>query len=217
MILSSLWRSFQTQFDHKSYTAMSAKKEASVINHLLQLDAHYSRMLYISEDVVGAKALHQCRRLFRALEWSCHGVPWLVAAIAGIAVGHVMSLHGLFTYCVVLLAYLLLDLVVIASFKLFARRPRPCYNAGDMPLSASKVDQFSFPSGHCTRAFMLLTFFLRDVTSPLYVVGLVGMAVAVGLSRVMLGRHYVLDVMAGMCIGVVVGSVPLANILGLNH
>ena len=67
-------------------------------------------------------------------------------------------------------------------------------------------DKFSFPSGHATRAVALALFFGIDHPPP--VVGsvvalplLTGWALAVCLSRVLLGRHHALDVGGGIAIG----------------
>ena len=66
------------------------------------------------------------------------------------------------------------------------------------------VDKFSFPSGHATRAVMLAVVLtmVQGVTILLWPVLLVW-AGAVCVSRVLLGRHHILDVAAGAVIGFV--------------
>jgi membrane-associated phospholipid phosphatase len=69
-------------------------------------------------------------------------------------------------------------------------------------LATVRVDNYSFPSGHTTRAtLMALMFVATAVTSTAAVVALLGWAVATGVSRVTLGRHHVLDVVCGWGFG----------------
>ena len=66
------------------------------------------------------------------------------------------------------------------------------------------VDKMSFPSGHATRAVALAAFFTYLYPLPLIVCVAVGVwAAAVAVSRVLLGRHHVLDVVGGVAVGVV--------------
>jgi undecaprenyl-diphosphatase len=97
-------------------------------------------------------------------------------------------------------------LVGIGVFKLLKRmsqRPRPCQIE---PHCWSKVlppDRFSFPSGHTMTAFsiaLVLSYFYRGVEFPLYF-----MAGSIAISRVVLGMHFVSDVLAGAVLGVGLG------------
>lgn len=96
---------------------------------------------------------------------------------------------------------LLLDLVLVAMVKGVVRRPRPTYNRMDMFATVS-VDRYSFPSGHATRAAMCGRFLLAHLVlaAPLRVLVLLWTGL-VGLSRVLLGRHNVTDVMFGFWMG----------------
>ena len=96
---------------------------------------------------------------------------------------------------------LIFDVLVVAVVKLIFRRPRPAHNQMDMFATVS-VDKYSFPSGHTTRAAMLAFFFLHYlVLASTFRRLLILWAVAVALSRVLLGRHHVGDVMCGLVIG----------------
>ncbi|KAK9103166.1 hypothetical protein Sjap_020420 [Stephania japonica] len=98
------------------------------------------------------------------------------------------------------------------------KRPRPVYNKG-MSLTVS-VDHWSFPSGHSSRVCFVASFLCGSSDSiNAALVELRGLAcgkiakafvwivclwsVVTSLSRVLLGRHFVLDVLAGACLGVV--------------
>lgn len=96
---------------------------------------------------------------------------------------------------------LMLDLVVVCVFKAAIRRSRPRHNVMDM--MAVSVDKFSFPSGHTTRAAFMALFMVNHVlTCPVYIALTYVWAVSVSVSRVLLGRHHVLDVLCGFIIGV---------------
>lgn len=100
-----------------------------------------------------------------------------------------------------LLLALLLDLVLVAVVKGIVRRPRPTHNKMDMFVTVS-VDKYSFPSGHATRAALVCRFVLHHLVLavPLRVL-VVLWALVVGVSRVMLGRHNVTDVLFGLLLG----------------
>ncbi|XP_051130091.1 probable lipid phosphate phosphatase beta [Andrographis paniculata] len=120
----------------------------------------------------------------------------------------------------------LLDLLIIGLIKHLIQRPRPVYNK-HMFLSFS-VDHWSFPSGHSSRVFYIATFcflysnqvievlllkYLKfDSESAIvrYFVVAVGLWAAItSISRVLLGRHFLLDVVAGGCLGVLEGVIVL--------
>ncbi|KAK3041079.1 hypothetical protein RJ639_026876 [Escallonia herrerae] len=108
----------------------------------------------------------------------------------------------------------LLDLLLVGLLKHLVRRPRPLYNK-DMFLSFA-VDHWSFPSGHASRVCLIAALFhlesaevAGDLTDLLgfgeaamfnWIV--CGWAAATSVSRVLLGRHFVLDIVAGACLGV---------------
>ena len=97
---------------------------------------------------------------------------------------------------------LILDLIVVGIVKGIVRRRRPAHNRMDMFATIS-VDNFSFPSGHTTRAAMV-TFFIASQfpLSQSLVIAIYTWMVAVGFSRILLGRHHIIDVLCGTVIGI---------------
>jgi undecaprenyl-diphosphatase len=108
-------------------------------------------------------------------------------------------------------------IVGIGVFKILKRlshRPRPCQIE---PHCWSKVlppDKFSFPSGHTMTAFaiaLVLSYFYRGVELPLYF-----LAGSIAISRVVLGMHFLSDVLAGAILGVGLGCGALTAFAALG-
>jgi undecaprenyl-diphosphatase len=64
-------------------------------------------------------------------------------------------------------------------------------------------DQFSFPSGHTITAFSVAI--SLAVFYPALLTGLLFCAFSVALSRILLGMHFLSDVLAGAAIGSALG------------
>lgn len=106
-------------------------------------------------------------------------------------------------YLIPFLLGLLLDLLLIGLVKSIFRRSRPHYNPNMIP--AVSVDNFSFPSGHASRVFFIAGFsylFNVFIGNSWFLFAVWAWALLTSVSRVLLGRHFVLDVFAGACFGV---------------
>lgn len=131
------------------------------------------------------------------LEYSGHGIPWIGGTLFMIYIKRDMRTRQFF--CNLLLG-LLFDLIVVGLLKVIVRRQRPLYNMDDMFATVS-FDRYSFPSGHSTRAAMVALLFSLYWTNTFYVILGFIWASLVALSRVVLGRHHVSDVLLGVVIG----------------
>jgi len=173
----------------------STKREVpSVLKKILSLDAKLSKD--VVEFVNQRYPVASYRTHMKSLEVSCHGIVWLMLAIAGIYVAEFKEMS------VNLLIGLVLDIIIVAVLKAFCRRRRPAYDVDDQVGTIKMVDKFSFPSGHATRAAMLAVLFSYLSPLPFLTwVPFLGWALAVSASRVLLGRHHILDVVAGIFIG----------------
>jgi presqualene diphosphate phosphatase len=141
------------------------------------------------------------RLLLKALEVAGDGRIWLPVPISLLLLSATPASSGeLSPLLVGLVAGLVLDLVLVGLAKVVVRRPRPAYNAADMYVAVA-ADHWSFPSGHSSRAFLVAAF-LSGVGGLQHREPLFFWAAATSASRVLLGRHYVLDVVAGACLGV---------------
>ena len=82
-------------------------------------------------------------------------------------------------------------------------RERPCATETHCWADPLPPDRFSFPSGHTITAFAIT--FSLGLYYPGLLAGLVFCALSVAVSRVILGLHYVSDVLAGIVIGSAIG------------
>jgi undecaprenyl-diphosphatase len=86
--------------------------------------------------------------------------------------------------------------------RLFGRE-RPCATESHCWATLLPPDRFSFPSGHTMTAFAIassLGYWYPDLLA-----GLIFCAISVAASRVMLGLHYLSDVLAGILVGSAIG------------
>jgi undecaprenyl-diphosphatase len=89
------------------------------------------------------------------------------------------------------------------ALKRAIRRPRPCAIASHCWAELLPPDQFSFPSGHSITAFAMAI--CLGLFYPSLLAGLLFCAVSIALSRVVLGMHYLSDVIVGSTIGAILG------------
>jgi undecaprenyl-diphosphatase len=83
-------------------------------------------------------------------------------------------------------------------------RERPCASEPHCWSILLPPDRFSFPSGHAITAFAIAL--SLGLYYPTMLVGLVFCAFSVAASRVILGLHYLSDVLAGILIGTLIGA-----------
>jgi undecaprenyl-diphosphatase len=96
-----------------------------------------------------------------------------------------------------------LSILLFLWLKRLAGRPRPCQIEPHCWATLLPPDRFSFPSGHTMTAFAVtipLALFYLDLTA-----GLLFCALSVAVSRILLGMHFLSDVIAGASIGAVIG------------
>ncbi|VDL14524.1 unnamed protein product [Hymenolepis diminuta] len=161
-----------------------------------------------------------------ALEWSCHGVPWFIFSggwILGLLISNIgpppregtsgfigdpyvaplrsaRNLYGWRAAC--LLFALILDVLIVGCLKFLVKRPRPEANyAEDMLLTVS-IDDWSFPSGHSSRAALLqwlLPWLFNFSWSSRLLITI--WALIVCASRLVMRRHHLGDILFGYALG----------------
>ena len=92
---------------------------------------------------------------------------------------------------------------VFKLLKAISRRERPCHLEPHCWATILPPDKFSFPSGHTMTAFsiaLVVAFSIRASKGPLYF-----LAISIAVSRVVLGMHFLSDVLAGAVLGSALG------------
>ena len=108
----------------------------------------------------------------------------------------------------------LLGVLIFKALKHLSHRRRPCQFE---PHCWSKVlppDKFSFPSGHTLTAFsiaLVLSYFYPALEAMLFF-----LAISIGFSRIVLGMHFLSDVLAGVVLGVALGCASLTAFASLG-
>jgi len=102
--------------------------------------------------------------------------------------------------------------IVVIGIKMIVRRQRP---PGTEGLIYRKADPYSFPSGHAARAVLLSLIALRLGPAEAFI-AIVAWSPLMVLSRIAIGIHYVLDVVAGAALGALFTAVlfQLAAVAG---
>ncbi len=106
--------------------------------------------------------------------------------------GKKLFMTGLTAYSIKLFFY--------KAIKQNVKRPRPYAKVDGVISFITAPDEFSFPSGHTAAGFVFACLLWLFIPT-LFPIGLVW-ASLIGFSRVYLGVHYPLDVLAGMGLGV---------------
>ena len=99
----------------------------------------------------------------------------------------------------------------IAAFLWLKRafnRKRPCAIEPHCWATLLPPDQFSFPSGHSITAFSVAI--PIGLLYPALLAGLIFCAASVAVSRILLGMHFLSDVIAGSAIGALLGYAAFA-------
>ena len=102
-------------------------------------------------------------------------------------------------------------IAIFLSLKKATGRRRPCAIEPHCWATLLPPDQFSFPSGHTITAFAValsLSHFYPDLA-----VGLLFCAVSIAASSIVLGMHFLSDVLAGAVIGAVLAFTATSIVL----
>ena len=96
-----------------------------------------------------------------------------------------------------------MGMILFLLLKRLTGRKRPCALEPHCWATLLPPDQFSFPSGHSITAFAFTTPMV--IYYPSLLIGLIFCAASIAASRVLLGMHFLSDVLVGSAIGIVLG------------
>ncbi|MDO8303052.1 MAG: phosphatase PAP2 family protein, partial [Sedimentisphaerales bacterium] len=124
---------------------------------------------------------------------------YLLFVFAGLALyGHLTSSHP--QAFVLMVGSLVLGYAVALTLAFIVRRKRPYEFLGDMKHMHLPIYTPSFPSGHATIAFAIAGSFVGSYSGAILPIVMI-IASIIALSRVIVGVHYVSDILAGAVIG----------------
>jgi undecaprenyl-diphosphatase len=129
-------------------------------------------------------------------------LPFIVGAILILCVGRIRGLRFL---VLAVVSVVVADAIANHIFKQVFLRARPCIVLEGVRLLVGCINSPSFPSNHAVNAGALAT--LVGLYMPRLWLPAAALAVLVGYSRIYVGAHYPLDVLAGSVLGIVVAMV----------
>jgi membrane-associated phospholipid phosphatase len=100
--------------------------------------------------------------------------------------------------------------LLVETIKILTDRARPSLALGEIRVIGWQEPGDSFPSGHTSQIFFLMTLFVQSFQPGiLLTVALYALAALVGFTRIYLGAHYPRDVIAGIVLGSVWGLLAI--------
>jgi len=178
-----------------------------------------SRPERVARAIIGFGAQTDHRLMIRVNHWRAPRWLriWMIAATRGgdgwlwYATGAMVALFGGHDRWAAILSAVVAVSAGIVLFRKLKRafgRRRPCAMEPHCWATLLPPDQFSFPSGHTITAFAMAL--SLGGFYPAMLPGLLFCAASVGASRILLGMHFLTDVLAGAAIGAAVGSLACA-------
>ena len=137
------------------------------------------------------------------------GFIWLVVIML-LVIGYawIKNKQSLRKIAILTLIALLFSDLIVFCIKHLINAPRPFISLSNVNLLIAENDPYSFPSGHVTSTFSVVTFFIlnmKELAKKHYMladIALIIFAIVIMFSRVYVGVHYPGDVLAGAIIGI---------------
>ncbi len=102
------------------------------------------------------------------------------------------------------------DQISVHLFKNIFERLRPCHNTDlndFIHLLGNCGGKYGFLSSHASNTFALASFLILLMKQRTYLYALIFWASLVSYSRIYLGVHYPADILAGACLGTLIGII----------
>ena len=135
------------------------------------------------------------------------------AVIAAVYLAEVILsfLFSEYTLAVGILVSAAVGLVLVSVVRIFIGAPRPYELYDFYEIKPRKWSGRSFPSRHAYSSFAIAT--LAALIHPLVALGTALVALSLCISRVLVGIHFIKDVVAGALIGIIAGVLGILIII----
>lgn len=178
-------------------------KLESIINVFFPFVSNKTRHYILQEIEITKRYLES--ELSQKLSWVARCVSHIGDGPLYALMIIIFLLNGLYEQVIVFSIGYLIGGWCFVFVKNKAKRDRPFNVSDEIKPFKVPLDEYSFPSGHTTMAFltasMLASFY------PEWGVGVYALALGIGLSRFALGVHYLTDVFCGAVIGYTIGKI----------
>nr|XP_043868289.1 inactive phospholipid phosphatase 7-like isoform X6 [Solea senegalensis] len=166
------------------------------MNSLLAIDICLSKRLGVCAST--SASWGGCRSMVGLLALTGHGITWIIGTIVCLTRSNTLAGQEVL---VNLLLALILDVMTVAGVQRLVKRKGPWEMTPGF-LDSVAMDIYSFPAAHASRAAMVSKFLLSHLVLavPLRIL-LVLWAFLVGMSRVLLGKHHLTDMVCGFALG----------------
>lgn len=140
-------------------------------------------------------------RISRVVSFSADGPLYVLAGVCFLILQN-------WQIAKLLAAGFLIERSCYTLFKILFKRNRPPAAIPGFKSAVEPSDQFSFPSGHTSAAFLMacsISYFFPFMAWVLY-----PWACSVGMARVFLGVHFPTDILAGAVLGISISSLLIS-------
>jgi undecaprenyl-diphosphatase len=168
---------------------------------------HWDRRM--AHAIGESRKLNRLERMFMAATLLGDGYLWILLALGLLAFGGETGRRYVGVGFVVTVS----NILIFRIIKTMTGRVRP--QAVTTPRLRTRIDGYSFPSGHATTSFGLAWVVANSyphvaVQTSIYVV-----AATIAFSRVFVREHYPLDILGGAILGSAVAAVLFPFLTGL--
>ncbi|XP_056289257.1 inactive phospholipid phosphatase 7 [Pseudoliparis swirei] len=166
------------------------------MNSLFAIDICMSKRMGVCANT--SSSWGGCRSMVALLALTGHGITWIIGTIVCLARSNTLAGQEVL---VNLLLALILDILTVAGLQRLVKRRGPWEETPGL-MDSIAMDIYSFPAAHASRAAMVSKFLLSHLVLavPLRIL-LVLWALLVGMSRVLLGKHHLTDMVCGFALG----------------
>jgi len=137
-------------------------------------------------------------------------IPAFIAIIGAIILMDLTRLRKVSTFSQGLIIAIAINVLFVYVLKMYLQIYRPGVLYAKQAVEILSAEVYGYPSGHTARAFALATHFFtrlktRKVVTPVFL-----WALGISVSRLLLGVHWLSDVLGGILVGIL--SAHIANL-----